>query len=83
MLISGENEEDPIPLSAYKPDGATESLRASEIEFVESAQALSKGAQKAETREDWQRLLQTVLTGRLDNAQNSWYFNQIESLGHR
>jgi len=58
-------------LSAYKSDGATESLWAREKEFVESAEALSKGAQKAETLEDWRVLLRTVLTGRIDNDQYS------------
>src|SRR6476469_5000233 len=41
LLIAEENDEDLIPLSAYKPDGIGKLEQAREIEFVESAQNLA------------------------------------------
>ncbi len=50
MLISRE-EEDAIPLSAYKPDGMSKSERARECELVESAQSLAAYAQSINTQD--------------------------------
>lgn len=43
MLVNGNDGEDDIPLSAYKPDGEAESQRAREREFVESAHKFLHG----------------------------------------
>ena len=67
MLGAGEDDdEDSIPLSAYKPDGATESQRAREREFMESAQDLVKGARSANNCGE--------------AAQNFGYVDEVETL---
>jgi hypothetical protein len=42
---TGDNDENCIPLSAYKTDGVAESQRAMDREFVQTARVLAKGAQ--------------------------------------
>jgi len=76
---AGKDDEDGIPLSAYKPDGMTRSQREREREFVESAHALVKGAQIIECghhKDKWQRLFQSVLTERMDIAGESKYVHR-------
>ena len=77
---AGEINEDAIPLSAYKPDGVTELQRAREMLFMKSAQVLLKGARSAEYREEWQILIRTVVTERVDSAHNSRYVDQMGTL---
>jgi hypothetical protein len=83
---AGGEEEDTIPLYAYKPDGANESQRAREREFVQSAQLLARVAQSIEHEHCgldanvWQRLLQTTLADKVDNDQKSGYVGQISNL---
>ncbi|KAI9732434.1 MAG: hypothetical protein M1834_001642 [Cirrosporium novae-zelandiae] len=71
----GEDEEDDIPLSAYKTDGLSESQRAREIEFFEDAQELVAGAGRFENGFDqdgeWRRLFRTVITNRAKDVHYS------------
>jgi hypothetical protein len=83
IMLALEDEEDDgdiIPLSAYKRDGMTESQQAREGEFMKSAQVLVKSAKSARSGEDWQRLIQVVMTGRVDSAYSSRYVDQIGTL---
>jgi hypothetical protein len=72
---SGEDDEDSIPLSAYKADSLKASEHAQEREFLENAQGLADGAQKLESRfaqdSEWQRLFRMVVTSRKDDVQYS------------
>lgn len=69
MLIAGE-DEDVIPLSAYKPDGVGKLERARESEFVESAQGLAAYAQSVDAQDgyEWHKLFRAVMTGRMDSS---------------
>jgi len=80
MLVTEEADEDSIPLSAYKPDGATESQRAREREFVESATNLVKGAQSAQNREEWHVLIRKWMIERLESGYQAGYVTQIGNL---
>jgi hypothetical protein len=83
MHLAGENDEDAIPLSAYKTDGETESQRAREMDLVKCAQALAIGATSiehapAEPRENWQTLFRTAMNERMDSANTFGYVNHIK-----
>jgi hypothetical protein len=75
VLKSGEDDEDVIPLSAYKTDGLKASQRAREREFLENAQGLAEGAQRLEIgfshHSEWQKLFQNVVTSRNDDVNYS------------
>jgi len=72
MIMSGDEGEDSIPLSAYKPDGVTESQRAREREFVESTQHLVENAGKAEKRREWKVFIRKWMRERMDHAQDAY-----------
>lgn len=52
MLIAEENDEDVIPLSAYKPDSVGKSEQAREFEFVESARVWQQTQRVLKRRTD-------------------------------
>jgi hypothetical protein len=69
LQISEENDDDSIPLSAYKPDGINKLEQTRESNFVETAQLLASHAKI--TNKDgykWHKLFQAVITGRLESA---------------
>ena len=70
MLIVEENDEDTIPLSAYKLDGVGKLERARESEFVESAQRLATYAQHIDAQDvcKWHKLFREVMIGRIDST---------------
>ena len=81
MIVAEDNEEDSIPLSAYKPDGATESRRARKRDFVRVAKVLVEKAQSATCREEWLGLIHKVMVERMDSAHNSGYVELLGVLG--
>jgi hypothetical protein len=73
ILVAGADDNNFIPLSAYKPDGTTESQRAREREFMEGAQDLVNGARSAENSGEWKMLIQKRLTHGMESAHNFGY----------
>lgn len=70
MLVSGDEVEDSVPFSAYKPDGETESQRGREMGFVESAQYLVENVRKSEKGREWKVLIRKWMKERVDSAQD-------------
>jgi hypothetical protein len=76
MLVAGADDDDFIPLSAYKPDGMTESQRAREREFMEGIQNLVNGARSAKNCGEWKTLIQKRLTHGMESAHNFGYVDE-------
>ena len=76
MLVAGADGDDFIPLSAYKPDGMTESQRAREREFMEGIQNLVNGARSAKNCGEWKTLIQKRLTHGMESAHNFGYVDE-------
>lgn len=82
MRVLGDEDSDDvsddegaeIPLSAYKADAedSKASQRAQEVDFLENAQKLARGAQRLEGEfvEDsrWRRLFRTAVINRMDDG---------------
>ena len=70
LLLAEENDEDVIPLSAYKPDGVGKLERARESEFIESAQYLAANAKSIDAQDgyEWHKLFRADMAGRVESS---------------
>ncbi|KAE9382048.1 hypothetical protein N431DRAFT_16769 [Stipitochalara longipes BDJ] len=76
LVATGDNDQDLIPLLAYKPDGETESQQAREKKFAESALALVKGAKDIKIGGELKGFIRKWMKERVDSAQDGSSMSQ-------